>query len=574
MLVTTPDQFQALVTRLENARWISFDTETTGLNSYGKDRIIGLSFGIPDQGRVHTWYVPVRHERGHRLNLPHGKVFSALRPIFDDPEKTLVGWNAKFDLHFLHADRVPVRATVLDAMLAWHLADENLMDYSLKGLSSRILGKSEIQDDKDLQILLKSEKMNKGDMKNLSPIEAAPYAESDASLTWRMFRQAYQSLKRQGLVDLFYEVCEYARVLERCERKGLKIDPVKCDELIDIAQGRDKELLAVLQGMAGPDFNPDSHVQVRKWLGLKSSAKEVLAEMEDVPGVTELLEYRGHAKALGSFYRPMRDDRDRFNRIHPSYRLHGTVSGRLSESRLMCIPRASSQWLHVKEMIVAANGCRLISTDLSQAEFRLMAHYTQEPDLIAAYCRGDADMHQYLADQIGIDRQSAKTLNFSILYGGGVDTVRRQLGCSLSEAAELLDEYHRTMPRLRKTSYRFQNQAEKQGYVELWSGRRRHFPYVQGERYRTHTAMNNVIQGGVAEIVRKAMLRIDPQLTGDMWMLGQVHDEVLVEAKNRSVKQVAELVKEALETVATFRVPVVADQKIGNSWGEMTPLLS
>lgn len=570
MLITTKQQLKTLLERLHEARHIAFDTETTGLSAYTGDRIIGLSFGIPGEGQTDTFYVPFRHNRGSRLNLPPA-CLKEFAPLFADEGKTWIGWNAKFDCHMLWVDKIEIKGRVLDAMLAWHLVDENQPNYALKDMATRKLGADNVISDKELQLLLRSEKMDKSRMAELSPIEAAAYAENDALLTWRLFREAYRRLKLERLTELFSEVCEYARVLERCERKGFKVAAAQCEELIEAAQSRDVELLEQLREMTSPSFNPNSSAQVCNWLGLKSSAKAVLQEMEDAPGVAELLEYRGHAKAVSSFYLPLRNRRDRFDRVHPSFKVHGTVSGRLScaEPNMMNLPRKSAQWAKVKKIIIAGTGCKLVSTDLSQAEFRLMAHYVQDPNLIRAYCEGSADMHQFVADELGIDRQDAKTLNFSIIYGGGVNTIYRQLGMTEDQALKLLTRYHRRIPGLRPTSRGFMRLAEEKGFVNLWSGRRRRFPYVNGVRIKTHTAMNNVIQGGVAEIVRVAMCRIDELLPEGAYMLGQVHDEVLVECKTRQVADVAYIVKRELENAAVFRVPMTADQKVGKSWGEM-----
>jgi DNA polymerase-1 len=577
VLVTTQTQFQNLIARLNEAKWFAFDTETTGLSPYTGDRIIGMSFAIPSKdASLDTWYIPFRHERGHRLNFKT-KDLAFFQQPFADNRKTVVTWNGKFDLHFLSVDGIGVQARVLDAMLAWHLCDENLFSYGLKDLAKSKLGTGEVQDDKDLVTLLRSEKMDKGKMAELSPIEAAPYAESDAELTWRMFRVAMRKLQADELVDLYYQVCTYARVLERCERKGIKIDPARCEELIETAQSRDAELLVELRKLAGEDFNPNSHPQCRKWLGLSSTAKEFLLEIEDsVPGVVELLEYRGHAKALSSFYLPFRNRRDRFNRVHASFRLHGTVTGRLScsEPNLQNLPRKSAQWAKVKEMVVPANGYKLMEADLSQAEFRVLAHYVKDPGLTEAYCSGDADMHQYLADELGIDRQRAKTLNFALLYGGGVRTIKAQLSLTERKAQDLLDSYHARIPNLKKLSYALQRQAEGKGFIELWTGRRRRFPYVNGVRYDTHKALNSLIQGGAAEIVRHAMCSLDVTLPEGVSMLAQIHDSILLEVPNKLVPHVGKMVKETLENVAAFRVPITADVKVGRSWGSMEELKS
>lgn len=578
MLVTQPYQFTELLATLTKARYFAFDTETTGLSPYTEDRIIGLSFGVPQPDcSVATWYVPFRHWRGKRLNF-NPKRIAEFASIFGDETKTVVGWNSKFDCHFLHVDKIKIKAKVLDAMLAWHLSDENLMNYSLKDLAKRKLTAKEVQDDADLKRLLQSERIDKSNMKALSPLEAAPYAESDSELTWKMFRLVVPRLQKEGLSGLFYEVCEYARVLERCERRGIRLNPMLCNDLIANAAAREGELLAELQKLAGIDFNPKSSAQCRKWLGLSSTAREYLERMEYVPGVAELLEYRGHAKALDTFYLPFRERRDRWNRVHASFKLHGTVAGRLSctSPNLQQIPRTSTQWQRVKGMIVASPGCKLLSSDLSQAELRLMAHYSQDPFLLSAYEK-NLDLHQLVADEVGLSRQQAKTLSFAICYGAGVPGVSKQLACTEHEAESYLRKYHRRIPGIKKLYYYCQNLAEGQGYVELWTGRRRRFPRLpNGYRVGTQTAMNNIIQGGVAEIVRLAMTKTDKVMAAthvilpqESWMLAQVHDEVLCEAKTVHLSDFASVIKHCLENTHKFRIPILADQKIGTSWGTM-----
>lgn len=572
MLITTQQQLDRLVARLCNETHFAFDTETTGLLPYNGDRIIGLSFGIPYQGSVDTYYVPFRHERGHLLNFPTSKL-KLFAPIFADPTKTIVTWNGKFDLHMLSVDRIECRAKVLDAMCAWHLLEENLFSFSLKDVAMRKLGKTAVLDDKHLQILLKSEKMNKGDMKRLSPIEAAPYAESDALLTWLLFRMAVPRLMEEGLSGIFQEVCQYARTIERMERKGIKVDPDLTIKLIEDSVTREGELLAQLREMAGPDFNPRSSQQCQRWLGLPSTAKEYLEEMRAYPGVPELLEYRGHAKAVGSFYRPFQSRQDRFHRIHASFWVPGTVSGRLScrEPNLQQIPRTSSQWARVKNMIVAPQGYTLIEADLSQAELRMAAHHTQDPFLLQAY-QEDLDIHQMVGDEVGLTRQDAKTFNFAMIYGAGVPGIMKQLGTTEERTREILRDYHARVPGVKKAYYRYRDMAENQGYVTYWSGRRRHFPFIGGQRLRTQTAFNSMLQGGVGEIMRRAMNKIDSLLPEDCYMIAQVHDSIVLEVKNKHVAEVACMVKDVLENVHQFTIPIKADVKGGKTWASLTPV--
>lgn len=577
MLVRTEEQLESLLKELKENKFIAFDTETTGLSPYTGDRIIGLSFAIPIPNEApKTWYVPFRHSRGHRLNF-HPSVLRRFNEVFGDCNKTFIGWNSKFDCHFLSVDKITIAGTVLDAMLACHLVDENKFSYGLKDVARTVLGKGEVADDSDLTTLLKSEKIDKGAMAELSPIEAAAYAESDASLTWRLFSAYYQKLKQQDLVELFFEVCQYARVLEGAERKGIKIDVDKSEQLIKAATHRDEELLVQLKEMAGSNFNPNSPAQVCKWLNLPSSKREILDDLVDsVPGVAELLEYRGHAKALSSFYLPFRDRRDARGRVHASYKLHGTVSGRLAcaSPNLQNLPRKSAQWHKVKDTVIAPTGYSLLASDLSQAELRLLAHYTNDPFLINAYVN-KLDLHQLVADEVGIDRQAAKTLNFAIVYGAGCEGVGKQLRVEKIIAQKYLDRYHARIPGVKKLYYKLQREAENFGFVTLWSGRRRHFPKLpNGERLKTNTALNSVIQGGVAEIVRVAMTRIDEQMPAGAFQLAQIHDEILVETKNSLLPKVAKLVKYELENVRPFNVPIIAEQKVGKSWAQMEPYVS
>lgn len=563
MVIASTAALQSLCGVLQRSDIFSFDTETTGLRPYHGDRVVGVSFCTRSES---SFYIPLRHREG---NIDCGAAYAMrlIRNVFlrNTGTSTAVGWNSKFDCHALGIPVSKYKRPILDAMLATHLVNENLFSYGLKEVAQKAFGETAVQEAKALR-------SKKTTMAELLPEEVAPYAEQDARLTLRLFNSAMTALQAEGRLDvLFYEVCQYARIIEQVERHGLLINRRACAAATAEARDLLVELLATLRAEAGDDnFNPGSPQQVGRWLGIQTTSREALEKLND-PRAKMLLAYRGHAKAISCFYDAFLEGADKNGRVHASFKLHGTVSGRLSctNPNLQQLPRTGSSFHKARDFVVSGAGRVLIAADLSQAELRMLAHYSEDPLLLLAY-KKNYDIHQIVADKVGISRQEAKTLNFSMVYGAGISATASLLGRTESEAYDILHEHNRMMPRVKAFSQECQRLASQRGYMELWTGRRRRFPMIYGKR-DTHTALNNLIQGGVAEIVRIAMMRLSKTLPEGSEMVCQVHDEILFETRKGRVEETCSAAKHAMETW-TFKVPILVELKTGRSLGAMHPM--
>lgn len=586
MLITTTTEFQNLMLAMQSSGIIVFDTETTGLNPFKCDKICGVSIGIPHGGLLNSWYISFRHETGQ--NMPLFWLHELLIEI-TKPNKTIITWNGKFDFHFVECEGVKVRCTHWDAMLAMHLANENEFSYELKPLAKKILGEEAVKDEADLKTYMRSVGIRDSKWKShlwkLNSELVAPYAESDVQLAWRMFRIALTKLKSEVLDSLYYEISEYGDVTRQMELYGTPVNTQACREAKLEVELKSRDLLDnIRQRIVDPfgsmhesmweedyDFNPLSHIHTRRLLGVRSSAREFLEMLPGAQGelAKAIIEYRSLIKASSSFYGPFMDGCDVNNRLHPNFKLHGTITGRLSctNPNMQAIPRNDNQFHLARRMVEAKAGYTLVSADYSQAELRLLAHYTQDPFMLNVYREG-LDIHQLVADEINIDRQTAKPINFSMVYGAGIPATMETLKCSEQEAEIILNRYHKRIPGIRKLYWKTQNIAKSNGYIKFWTGRRRRYVPALHDQ---HKSMSNLIQGGVAEMMRIAMTKLHYALPNDAHMILQVHDEILVECTEKSVKQVSKAMKTCMETMP-FTVPMMTDQKTGNNWKEMEPI--
>lgn len=582
MLVTHPDSLAAVLAGMA-ASPIAFDVETTGLNPYGGDSLLGIAFS---DGAKSVYFCPFDHpiDREKMRRYDWGK---ALRRVF--AEGTFVGWNSKFDAQFLRKAGIDLsNCTIIDAMLLWHLTNENELSYQLKNIGfyvdptasdrEKVLDSLLLDDEHEEAGNKRKRNADKSRMWRLDPGMVAPYAEQDTLLTYRLYSKAVQRLRADDLIPLAQEVCDYARVIEDMERVGLKVNRRKCIEETEICRTRVKELQQELEAQTWPEFNPGAWQQVRKWLNITESDKAALEELAD-PRSDMLLEYRGLSKAVSSFYEAFLKRADRNGRVHGTFRVHGTVAGRLSaaDPNLQQLPKKSKEWHRARYFVESARGYRLIACDLSQAELRMMAHYSQDPFLMKAYCEEGLDIHQMVADRLHLPgtpeeaRNAAKTLNFGMCYGAGVARVAYMLGITEAAAKDVLAAHNKLMPGVKRLKYQLTGQAERDRCIRLWTGRMRRFPKGRG-RDKTYTAMNNMIQGGVAEIIRVSMQRLSELLPPECRMVCQVHDEILFECKTEKVGEACKLIKRTMEDFS-FRVPIVAETKCGRTWGSMAPFL-
>ena len=564
MLISNHKEYTKLLKKLYgNVPVIAYDLETTGLEPFKQDRLIGVAILIPDltgEKAGDSYYVPFRHQTG--ANLPIEDLYR-LAPYLADPTKVIIGHNIKFDVHFTEADHISVHNHLIDTMLGAHLANENEFSFALKRLGAKYVDESASKAEKDLAQTLKDRKLKKGDMDKLPPEVVAPYAEQDVHLTWALSKLYSKSLTGQGINELWPEVNQYLEAVVAMERRGALVDTAGCTRNLAVAEKHQEELREKMNGLAGREFNPNSVPQLRKILGQHETDKHALAECNH-PVVPLLLEHRAWAKAADTFYQGFLDRLDSNQRLHPSLSLMGTISSRLSckDPNLQALPKKSGKIYKVRDLIMAPPGYVLMSWDLSQIELRVLAHYTKDAFLVDAFREGK-DIHGETAAGLGISRTKAKRTNFSIVYGIGAQSLASELSVPVPESRRILDRYYGLMPGVRKLYRQAQRIADRDRKIPMWTGRLRHYRQEDA----THKAMSNLIQGGVAEIMRVIITRLHDLMKGSgAYQILQVHDEVLFEIPEDEAIDWAMEIKRTMEDFK-FDVPIVTEGAIGYSWG-------
>lgn len=627
---------------------MAVDTETTGLNPYGTrknepDRICGMSFYAVEHGLEFSYYLSFRHKHGKNLSIR--RVLKPLLSLLGERvrrrEVELLFWNAKFDLHMMAADGFPLpRYGVHDYMLGAHLLNENEPSFALKeyadkyGLGSGSLDESELRTLIDRQRKFNRAERTKasewkGCIWELSGHDVAAYAEADTKLTWLAAEMIHPALEVWGLTDLFSEVNRYNLTLCRMEQRGVQLDLDRMNahmasavplveavkaEMADLVRpwfehmrsripfpepkigkrGQPLKLkpteMPLCHRVDPETFNMGSYQQIREVFGWDASDSHFLElipeENEHYRAAQLILDYRVLSKMNRAYYDAYYDLKDPDNRLHTNYNLHGTVSGRLSSSKpnAQQIPQYSER-RKVKDVFIASEGYVLIEVDYQQAELRLAAHYAQEHRMIEIL-RSGRDAHGETAEAMGVSRKVGKTLNFSVLYGGGARALTKLLKCPEATARSYLQNYFNLYPAFKALAQVCQLDAERHGWIRLDSGRYAHFidpttgyPY-HDRRFRgasipveTRKAMNRLIQGTAAECLRVAMVRIEDAIIDgniDAHLLLQVHDSILLECRPEDIDRVMTLVRDGMTDFA-FDPPMDIDAKIGFRWGQLQP---
>lgn len=561
-MLVTEDNVASSLRAVEGRQFLVVDTETTGLRPWRslqpgtQDAVCGVALHNGHE----SFYFPFRHSGGGNLDLGH--LQHLLRIISATP--LIYGHNLKFDQHFLAAEGDLKISRIVDTMFAAHLADEN-QPLSLKHQADKHLGANSSAEDRKLRDILLSWGYQKNEMWRLSPELVAPYAESDVDLTYKL-AQFYDKRFVLEMRNLWGEVNEFGVLVAEMENRGIQLDVPLVRRYLAEAQTRAHDLETIIWRQSNYSARANSPADVARWLGLPDSKEETLVALKSRPGVEQVLEYRSWRKAVDTYYRRYLELVDPDDVIHANFRITGTVSGRLScsDPNLMAVPRRSEAQ-KVKDVFVARPGYTFVELDYSQAEIRVAAHYTEEQGIIAELSRREGDIHTKVAEQVGISRQTAKILNFSVIYGAGAARLAEQMGVSEKEADTFLRQYHDTYPGYRRMSRAAKTLAEERGFVRLFTGRLRHFTVKDA---RPKDALNAVIQGGVAEMTRRAMLAVRKTFNfSDARILLQVHDSLLLEVKTELLHDVIAQVRTLMEDQPWCSVPIFVDCKTGPSWG-------
>jgi DNA polymerase-1 len=569
MIVTDSQQILRLIDQAaDTSNFAVIDTETDGLMPYSGNRICGIP--LMDSSTQKSVYIPFRHRSGKNADE---SLIPAFSKILSNPAKSVVMWNAPFDAHMFQVEGVDVKCKIIDAQLGAHLNNENETGneygFPLKPTGDKYLGtNASAEEARMVEIIGGKDKIHLAD-----PKDVEKYACGDTDLTWGMLLYEMDSLKRQGLLGIFNELSDYVAATIAMEHEGVLIDHQAVERAVELVEPQIEEQLQLIRNHTGiPDFNPGPNSKaVRDLFGRKkgeSCDKEFL-ELDGSLEAQMILDYRAMKKLVGSFYNPFLEHRDPLGRIHPSIKLHGTVSGRPScvNPNLQALPRAGGNGVlnAVRGMIIAPEGWTILSHDWSQIELRLLAHYTQDPNLIRAYTEG-IDVHQMTSDALGIERDHGKRMNFGSVYGVGAPGFSRQARIPINRARRYLESWHDEYPTVRRLYRSCQKRAERDGYISMWTGRRKRYVY----EWEYRKAMSGLIQGGVAEIMRVSIIKLHKHFKDDpnVRLFLQVHDDILAYVKDEYLEEVIPVFRSILEDF-DFRVPVETETKVGKNWGAL-----
>ncbi len=589
-LIDTEEKRTEIVQKLLTTKILSIDTETTSTEPMEAE-LVGMSFS---EAENHAYYVPIPAEREEAL-----KIVNEFRPLFENEEIVKVGQNIKYDMIVLQNYGVQVKGTLFDTMLAHYVLQPELrhnMDY----LAEIYLHYKTIHIDELIGPKGKGQK----NMRDLPPSDVYRYACEDADVTLKLKNVLEKELKAQGVEHLFYEIeMPLVPVLVNIESNGVLLDTEALRQTSAHFTARLQEIEADVYHLAGGEFNISSPKQVGELLfdrlkltdkpkktktGQYVTSEEVLESLRSKHEVIgKILDYRGLKKLLSTYVDALPQlINPRTGRIHTSFNQAVTATGRLSSSNpnLQNIPIRDEDGKEIRKAFIPDEGCEFFSADYSQIELRIMAHLSQDPNMIEAFVEGH-DIHAATAAKIykiGIDevtsdmRRKAKTANFGIIYGISAFGLAERMGVSRQEARELIDGYFATYPQVKAYMDKSIEVAREHGYVETISHRKRYLPDINSRNattrgYAERNAINAPIQGSAADIIKVAMARIYQRFQAynlKAKMILQVHDELNFSVPVAEKELVQKIVIEEMENAYPMRVPLKADCGWGKNWLE------
>lgn len=603
--ILTQADFDLWLKKLNDAKLIAFDTETTGIDAQ-QAQLVGLSFAVHANEAA---YIPLTHSyMGVPDQLDRDTVLRALKPILEDPNKLKVGQHAKFDMNILancaiggdQSCGITVQGIAFDTMLESYVLDSTATRHDMDSLALKYLNHTttSFQD-----IAGKGAKQLTFDQISLEL--AGPYAAEDADVTLRLHQTLQEKLNAiPSLSKVLSEIeMPLVPVLARIERQGALVDAnllgIQSVELGEKMVALEREAFAI----AGEEFNLGSPKQLGVILyeklglpilsktakGQASTAEAVLAELaeQDFPLPKVLMQYRSMSKLKSTYTDRLPEQiNPRTGRIHTSYHQAVAATGRLSSSdpNLQNIPIRTAEGRRIRQAFVAPRGYKLLAADYSQIELRIMAHLARDEGLLHAF-RNDLDVHKATAAEVfGVElaevttdqRRSAKAINFGLIYGMSAFGLAKQIGVDRKQSQAYIDRYFARYPGVLAYMERTRAQAAEQGFVETIFGRRLYLPEINAKnpalrKGAERTAINAPMQGTAADIIKKAMVAVDNWLTAsglDAKVILQVHDELVLEVREDLVDQVREEIRAHMSNAVTLDVPLLVEVGVGNNWDE------
>ena len=589
-LVENEKDAEELYDFLRTNEILVLDTETTSTNPIDAE-LVGLSFAVKEN---EAFYVAIPSDRQEAE-----KFVNIFKPLYENPKILKIGQNIKYDLEVLRNYGVELKGALWDTMIAHYLIQPELrhnMDY----MAETLLNYKTIHIDE----LIGPKGKNQKSMRDLPPTLVYEYACEDADVTLKLKNVLEPKLKESGVEHLFYDIeMPLVPVLAEMEMNGVCIDTDSLNETSKIFTNRMQELEQRIYELAGEQFNIASPKQVGDILfgkmkiidkpkktktGQFVTSEEVLMQLKHKNEIVEdILNHRGLKKLLGTYIDALpKLINPRTGHIHTSFNQTITATGRLSSSdpNLQNIPIRGEDGKEIRKAFIPEPGCLFFSADYSQIELRVMAHLSQDENMMNVFREGK-DLHAATAatiykkdinDVSRDERTKSKRANFGIIYGITVFGLAERLDIARDEAKQLIDGFFQTFPQVHQYMEASKQKAREKGYAETVFHRRRYLPDINSHNatvrnFAERNAINAPIQGSAADIIKVAMIRIFNRFKAEgirSKMILQVHDELNFSVYPEEKEIVERIVIEEMQNAFPLSVPLVADSGFGQNWLE------
>ena len=589
-LIDNENEIRNLFDFLMTFEIISLDTETTSTNAIEAE-LVGMSFSVEENK---AFYVPVSANREEAL-----RIVNIFKPLYENEKILKVGQNIKYDLEVLANYGVTLKGKMFDTMIAHYVLQPELyhnMDY----LAEIYLKYKTIH----IEELIGPKGKGQKNMRDLNPQDVYEYAAEDADITLKLKNILEKELEKAGVEHLFYDIeMPLMPVLASMEMNGVCLDTVSLKETSEVLTNRLKVIENKIYELSGETFNIASPKQVGEILfdklkivekAKKTKTGQYVTNEEVLQGlkhkheiVGNILEHRGLKKLLGTYVDALPSlINKRTGRIHTSFNQTIASTGRLSSSdpNLQNIPVRGEEGKEIRKAFIPEPGCLFFSADYSQIELRVMAHLSNDENMIEAFREGydihaataakiyKEDMNEVSRDQ----RTKAKRANFGIIYGITIFGLAERLDISRDEAKQLIDGYFETYPKVKEYMETAKETARKNGYVETLFKRRRYLADINSRNatvrgFAERNAINAPIQGTAADIIKVAMINIYNRFNNEgirSKMILQVHDELNFSVHPDEKEKVEKIVLEEMQGAFSMKVPLVADCGWGKNWLE------
>ena len=590
-LVSDEKEARELASILQKQTSVCFDTETTGLDPNNSE-LVGISFSVKPH---EAWYVPVPENYHDAV-----KLVAVFKKFFENRKIEKTGQNIKFDIAVLKWYDIDVKGPLFDTMIAHYLLQPD-MRHNMDYLAETYLHYRPVP----IENLIGKKGKNQGSMRDVDAKIIKEYAAEDADITLQLKAVFEPQLKETGTLKLFEEIeMPLVPVLASMEAEGVKLD-IKA--LNDYSKELEKDIEKIekkIYELAGTEFNIASPKQLGEILfdklrisekpkktktGQYSTGEEILIKLvHKHPIIEHILEYRSLTKLKSTYVDTLPllvSPRD--NRLHTSYNQAVAATGRLSSNNpnLQNIPVRTEKGREIRKAFIPRNNdYTFLAADYSQIELRIIAHLSEDKNMTEAF-RHNKDIHTDTASKVfGVApeevtkemRRKAKMVNFGLIYGISAFGLSQRLGIPRKEAAEIIENYFKQYPGIKKYMEQQIQFAREHGYVETIMGRRRYLKDINSANgpvrgFAERNAINAPIQGSSADMIKIAMIRIFEEFNKHRFrskIILQVHDELVIDTFKEELEQVQQIVKNKMESALKLRVPVIVDMNTGNNWLE------